>query len=248
VLKIFLKQAIKFLLGEHNLNRLNKLKQHYVDRKGNLSYSQEGEDRVLSSLLFKLNGAKHINNGFYIDVGAHHPYRYSNTYLFYRQGWHGINIDAMPGSMAAFKNKRSRDINLECGIGLNKQTLKFFVFNEPAVNTFDEKLARDRCNNVWYIKDVVNVPVVTLSEVLNEHLLIGQKIDFLTVDVEGLDLDVLMSNDWEKYRPSVVLAETYGLSYEDLALDRVIKYMHSVGYVVYSKTVNTTFFVENSSV
>jgi FkbM family methyltransferase len=202
----------------------------------------------LSSLLFKLNGNNNINNGFYVDVGAHHPYRYSNTYLFYKQGWHGINIDAMPGSMTLFNDKRPRDLNIECGIGLNKSTMKFHVFNEPAVNTFDEELARARCNNVWHINSVVEVPVLPLRYILNEHLLIGQKIDFLTVDVEGLDLDVLMSNDWEKYRPSVVLAETYGLSYEDLALDRLTKYMHSVGYVVYSKTVNTTFFVENISV
>ncbi len=202
----------------------------------------------MSSLLFKLNGNNNINNGFYVDVGAHHPYRYSNTYLFYKQGWHGINIDAMPGSMTLFNDKRPRDLNIECGIGLNKSTMKFHVFNEPAVNTFDEELARARCNNVWHINSVVEVPVLPLRYILNEHLLIGQKIDFLTVDVEGLDLDVLMSNDWEKYRPSVVLAETYGLSYEDLALDRLTKYMHSVGYVVYSKTVNTTFFVENISV
>ena len=89
------------------------------------------------------------------------------------------------------------------------------------------------------------MPIVPLSEILKEYLPQGQKIDFLTVDVEGFDLDVLQSNDWQKYRPSVVLAETLGLSFEDLALDSVTEYMHSLGYFVYSKTVNTTFFVDN---
>lgn len=53
--------------------------------------------------------------GFYVDVGAHHPMRFSNTYFFYRMGWSGINIDAMPGSMKEFKKYRRRDINLELG-------------------------------------------------------------------------------------------------------------------------------------
>ena len=69
-------------------------------------------------------------------------------------------------------------------------------------------------------------------------------IDFLTVDVEGFDLDVLQSNDWQLYRPSVVLVETFGRSLDDLDLDPVTGYLRSLGYVVYSKTVNTTFFVD----
>ena len=88
------------------------------------------------------------------------------------------------------------------------------------------------------------MPVVPLSEILNKHVPEGQRIDFLTIDVEGLDLDVLQSNDWQKFRPLVVLAETFGLSIEDLALDKLTEYMHSLGYIIYSKTVNTTFFVD----
>ena len=244
-MKKTIKQFVKFMLGKHFLSVAIKLRQSFLDKKGYPSYAQDGEDRVLRSLLFKLHGDKNINDGFYVDVGAHHPHRFSNTCLFYRQGWHGINIDAMPGSMLAFKKKRPRDINLECGIGLKNETLQFHVFNEPALNTFDENLARARCNDVWHIKTTVEMPIVPLSEILKEYLPQGQKIDFLTVDVEGFDLDVLQSNDWQKYRPSVVLAETFGLSFEDLALDSVTEYMHSLGYFVYSKTVNTTFFVDN---
>ena len=240
-----IKQFVKFMLGNHLFSVVNKLRTDFLDRKGYPSYAQEGEDRVLSYLFLKLHGAKHINDGFYVDVGAHHPYRYSNTCLFYRRGWHGINIDAMPGSMSVFNKQRSRDINLESGIGRKIETLKFYVFNEPALNTFDESLARSRCNDLWHIKGTVEVPIVPLSEILKEYLPKGQKIDFLTVDVEGFDLDVLQSNDWQKYRPSVVLVETLGLSLEDLVLDPVTVYMRSLGYLVYSKTVNTTFFVDN---
>ena len=239
-----MKSLAKFLLGKNLLHIINKLRVDFIDRKGHQSYAQEGEDRVLSSLLFKLHGGKHIDDGFYVDVGAHHPYRYSNTCFFYRQGWHGINIDAMPGSMASFEKNRPRDINLESGVGREAKTLKFYVFNEPALNTFDESLAKARYNNVWHIKATVEMPIVPLSEILKKHVPEGKRIDFFTVDVEGLDLDVLQSNDWQKFRPLVVLAETFGLSFEDLATDKLTEYLHSLGYIVYSKTVNTTFFVD----
>lgn len=242
--KNFMKSFVKIVLGKRLLRVINKLRINFVDRKGHRSYSQEGEDRVLSSLLFKLHGGKHVNDGFYVDIGAHHPYRYSNTCLFYKRGWHGVNIDAMPGSMSLFKRQRPRDINLECGVGQKAETLKFFVFNEPALNTFDEDLAKARCNNVWHIKTTVDVPVFPLSKILEENVSKGQSIDFFSVDVEGFDLDVLQSNDWRKHRPLVVLVETFGLSLEDLAADPLTKYLHSLGYVVYSKTVNTTFFVD----
>ena len=244
-MKKSMKLFVKLVLGKHLLHIANKLKIDFLDRKGYPSYSQEGEDRVLSSLLFKLHGNKKINDGFYVDVGAHHPYRFSNTFLFYRQGWHGINIDAMPGSMSAFNKQRSRDINVESGVGRKIETLQFYVFNEPALNTFDKDLAKDRCNDVWHIKATVDVPIVPLSGIMKKHVPKGQRIDFLTVDVEGFDLEVLQSNDWEEYRPLIVLVETFGLTFEDLASDSVTGYLRSLGYVVYSKTVNTTFFVDN---
>ncbi len=71
--------------------------------------------------------------GFYVDVGAHHPLRFSNTYKFYKRGWHGINIDAMPGSMDLFNRLRHRDINLERAVSDSKQILTYYAFNEPAL-------------------------------------------------------------------------------------------------------------------
>ena len=73
-------------------------------------------------------------NGFYVDVGAHHPKRFSNTYTFYKKGWRGVNIDAMPGSMEKFKKIRPRDINLEFAISNKNGTLVYHMFNEPALN------------------------------------------------------------------------------------------------------------------
>ena len=239
-----LKQLVKLILGKRLFDVAVGLNAVVSDRQGYRSYSQEGEDRVLASLLFKVHGGKEISDGFYVDVGAHHPYRYSNTCFFYRRGWRGINIDAMPGSMDLFRKERPRDINVETGIGRQAGTSKFYVFNVPALNTFDEDLAKARSNDAWRVTQTLDVPIAPLSKILQEHLPKGRTIDFLTVDVEGFDMDVLQSNDWSHYRPSVVLVETFGRSVDDLALDPVTGYMRSLGYVAYAKTVNTTLFVD----
>lgn len=204
------------------------------------SYAQEGEDRML----MRYFGAK--PDGFYVDVGAHHPFRFSNTQLFYEMGWRGINVDAMPGSMDAFRRSRRRDVNLEVGVGETAAIARFFVFNEPALNTFDEATAQKHSIEPWRIERTVDVAVRPLSDILSEHLPRGRSIDFLSIDVEGRDLQVLRSNDWSKFRPRVVLAESLGITLSELNVDPSARFLKSVGYVPYGKTVNTVMFVEGT--
>src|SRR5262245_5522584 len=101
------------------------------------SYSQEGEDLLLRRIL---NGQQ---KGFYVDVGAHHPMRYSNTYLFYKLGWRGINVDAMPGSMELFRKVRPRDINVEAAISETGEILKYYMMDDPALNGFVSEVNLD---------------------------------------------------------------------------------------------------------
>ena len=207
------------------------------DQWANRSWSQEGEDIVLMRIF------KNKPNGFYVDVGAHHPKRFSNTYSFYRMGWAGINIDAMPGSMRIFQRLRPRDINIEMGVAKAPGSLDYYVFNEPALNGFSVDLSRERdeSDNNYYVKDVVKIDVCTLEQILDKHLACNE-IDFMSVDVEGLDLDVLQSNNWTKYRPSYVLAEILRSSLHELDQDTVVKFMREQGYVVFAKQVNTVIF------
>lgn len=204
----------------------------------NFSWSQEGEDQILRRLF------ENKSKGFYIDVGAHHPRRYSNTYLFYIRGWNGINIDAMPGSMDSFNDVRPRDINIEVGIGLSKCQLDYYVFNEPALNGFSKELSNERHdpNAAFQIKKVIKVNVLPLSSVLHSNLPEGQNIDFMSIDVEGLDFEVLKSNDWTKYRPKFVLSEILGSSMHEIEQSGIGQLMSDVGYVIYAKCVNTVFF------
>ncbi len=209
------------------------------------SFSQEGEDMILRNLF-----AKKINlrqSGFYVDVGAHDPFLFSNTCFFYRLGWRGINIDAMPGSMQRFERIRKRDINLEEAVASKSSSLTFYAFNEPALNTFSTELAEERLKLPKYkLTMKANIQTRTLESILGSSLPKNQSIDFLTVDVEGLDLDVLKSNNWQKYRPTVVLAESYSRRMDDILTDPIYSFLTGNGYYLFAKTVNTMIFTESS--
>ncbi len=204
----------------------------------NVSYSQEGEDLILSRIF----GRK--KDGFFVDVGAHHPKKYSNTYKFYREGWHGINIDAMPGSMRLFEKLRPNDINIEAGIARATGELTYSIFNEPALNTFNEEEAnRKNGLNGYRIVEQKKVRVYPLSDILDKHLKPGDTIDFLSIDVEGLDFDVLQSNNWEKYRPNIVLVEELRKPSGERETQGT-EFLLANGYRLFAQTYNTLIFKE----
>jgi FkbM family methyltransferase len=181
--------------------------------------------------------------GFYVDVGAHHPMRFSNTYFFYRRGWRGINIDAMPGSMGVFNEDRPSDINLEIPVSDKDEVLTYYIFNEPALNGFSKELSDSRNGLRQYkIIDTKELRTRTLASILDEFMPVGQKIDFLSIDVEGLDFQVLNSNNWEKYKPEVVLVEVLGSTLGQIMDSEAVAYMQKNGYIVFAKTFNTVFF------
>ena len=207
-----------------------------VRQNGNICYGQDGEDLILD---------RYLNNqalGYYVDVGAHHPKRFSNTYLFYKRGWHGINIDAMPGSKSIFDRARSRDINIECGVAMESGLLAYYRFNEPALNTFDKAEALRKCKAPYHLVDVIEVKVERLDALLHKYLPQGQKIDFLSVDVEGFDEEVLRSNDWILFRPHFILVEVLRMNIFSMGECSIVKFLRSVGYVPVAKAYNTVFF------
>ncbi len=202
-----------------------------------ICHGQDGEDLILNRLL------ENQAQGFYVDIGAHHPVRFSNTFLFYKRGWRGINVDAMPDSMKMFDKIRPRDINVECGVAGSAGELNYYRFNEPALNTFDFAEAEVKNNFPYKLMDVINVSVSRLDELLAQYLPKGQEIDFLSVDVEGKDEEVLRSNDWKLYRPRFILAETLRTDILHLSECPIVKFLSTVGYIPVSKAYNTSFFM-----
>ena len=208
---------------------------------GSITYSQKGEDIILKRIL----GNK--KNGFYVDVGAHHPTRFSNTNYFYQRDWKGLNIDAMPGSMELFNKQRPRDTNLEFAISNKKETLTYYKFNEPALNGFSKEISQQRHieDNNYKIIDEIKIKTIPLKKVLDNYLPQSTDIDFLDIDVEGYDYKVLTSNDWNKYRPNIVLIEILGKTFKEIHESKITVFMKKQNYQLFAKTFESVFFKKN---
>jgi len=203
------------------------------------SYSQDGEDMILKAIYEQKKGYK----GFFVDVGAHHPVRYSNTNYFYKRGWKGINIEPTPSAIGAFNTFRKRDINLNIGIGPEKTKLKFYCFNEPALNSFSEQVSKkiDAESGKYKIIKELDIDVLPLGDVLDQHLPVNTPIDFLSIDVEGLDYQVLLSNNWDKYKPGVILVEE-NVNVDDLNHSPIYQFLKGKGYSFFAKTLRTCVY------
>ena len=194
------------------------------------SYSQECEDLLLER---HLSGTQ---EGFYVEVGAHHPYRFSNTYLFYKRGWKGLCIDANPESMSYFKKFRPRDLCVEVGVSDQDGDLDYYVFNDKALNTFSSEKSDFILKNTSYkLQKKIKIPVRSLNSILNDYLPENIKIDFLTLDIEGFDLKVLQSLDWKKFNPLFVVLEDHIFDFEKPELSPTHRLMTSKGYLLVYK-------------
>ena len=225
------------MIRPFDIKKIKNFIRNKVGSNSNKIYSQGGEDIILAEAI----GEKKI--GFYIDIGAHHPSRFSNTYMFYKRGWNGINIDPLPGSMKIFDKKRPRDINLEIAISGQRETKTYYMFRESALNTFSKEVAECREKETNYrVIEQRKIKTFPLVEVLDKHIEKYCKIDFMNVDVEGLDLDVLKSNDWEKYPVEYLLVESLNLILEDVKKDPTYMYLKNQGYKLIAKTLRTYIF------
>jgi FkbM family methyltransferase len=220
------------------ISKLRTIKNKLINPYVTNSFSQEGEDMILKRIF---DGR---TQGLYVDVGAHDPIRFSNTYYFYKLGWQGINIEPNPNGIASFNSVRKRDINLQLGIAEESGTLTYHWFSDPALNTFNSELAHSRIVNTSYkLLYTSEIQVERLDLTLSKHLAPNTEIDFLTIDVEGLDFSVLRSNDWQRYRPKYVLVEALETTLEGVINGELHQYMKQKDYELFAKTVNTLFFV-----
>jgi len=199
-----------------------------------LSHSLFGEDMVVRALLAE------VRKGFYIDIGAHHPVFSSNTYHFYERGWRGINIDAAPGSMEIFRQVRPRDINLELCISSSENSaIRFFLFEDGLLNTADPETAARAQATGHRLAGEVTVASKTLSQIFAEYLPNGTEIDYLNIDVEGLDEPILKSNDWNRFRPHVVSFECHlsqGDRFDEIPM---LRFLAAKGYEFQAKCGST---------
>ena len=165
-----------------------------------ISYSRNFEDVILQRVLAD------VKDGCYVDVGASHPVADSNTYSLYEKGWRGIAVDPL-GYGELWTEERIEDVFVNAAVGASPGEMTFHVFRDtPQISTGSSaSLALWREDGRAPDKALV-VPVLTLNSLLEEHLG-GRTLHLLSIDVEGMEAEVLQGLDLRKYRPWVVIVE-----------------------------------------
>jgi FkbM family methyltransferase len=209
----------------------------------NTSYSQAGEDAIIR-YLFGDYGLTEIT---YLDIGTNSPIIGNNTYWFYKNGSKGVCVEADSTLINLIKLKRPKDKILNVGVSISKNSFAdFYVFNQPAINTFDKFEAEKRLQSGLYnVIKVEKVALMNINDIISNNF--NKFPDFLSLDIEGLDLDVLKSLDLNKYPIPVICVETcrYSESYiRPKDLD-IIDFLTTNGYFIYADTYLNTIFVNN---
>lgn len=209
---------------------LNKIKRLIFKSRFKKSYAQSGEDMILHTIF------ANVKKGTYVDVGACDPYFQSNTQFFYGRGWSGINIDANENSINKLNKKRKRDKNILALIHNIEKELEFYFYENPAYNgcIYQENIP----SRLMYIKKLKST---TLNALLaNENL---KKINFLSIDVEGNDRNVLSSLDLKNIRPQVIVVESFTTEIVNELNSDITGFLASYGYKFLCKTVTNSFYI-----
>lgn len=209
-----------------------------------ISYSQCGEDLIISFIFGGLN----IPQWTYLDVGAHHPTEINNTYLFYQRGHRGVCVEPDPILFAQLQKVRSEDTCLNVGIGVSEEVADFFVMSTRSLNTFSRVDAeRYASNGPHQIEKVIPVQLVSINNIVEQYFNSGPNL--VSLDIEGLDFEVLQTFDFKRFRPEVFCIETltYTTDNTEQKKPEIVDWMNSHGYLSYADTYINTIFVRRDS-
>ena len=203
------------------------LKNKYLIKRN--TYAMDGEDIAI------IKYVDQKKDGFYVDVGAHHPIQRNNTHLLFKRGWSGINIDVNEFSIDLFNFLRPKDINIQTAISDKNGEITFYYQKDfSQLNTTDIEIAKEHFNNNFKER---SVKCQLIETVLENSKFKNKKIDFLNVDIEGAEMDVLSTLNFEIYNPTVICIEILG--YRELGLNErekqiknneIYKYLSSKNY------------------
>ncbi len=213
-----------------------------------ISYSYGSVDLLLEHIF------KNQSHGFYIDVGCQHPVMNNNTYLFYKKGWNGINIDLDKKNIDLFNFYRKRDLNINFAISSREgERDLFFYHDKSAINTVEKSVANYQRAQV---KEIKKVKTKTLNSIIKNSKFKDLTVDFVSIDVEGHELDVIKGFDLKKYKPKVIIIEFLDLSLKKLEIknlniknflkSEIYQYMIDKNYTLVNLIHSDLIFVNNS--
>ncbi len=214
----------------------------------NISFSKSGEDLQLKKLI------NEKTPGVYVDIGCWHPIKASNTYFFSLRKWKGICVDPNPEMKELYKKIRPNDIFINKGIGMNQEKNHFYFMLDKkysSMNTFEESFILKH-NLTDKVKKKLEIKTTRLDSLLSKYINEDDRLDFFDIDVEGMDLDVLKSNNWEKYRPKIIMIESDFCIQRDMNSD-LTKYLKKQNYTLYGKSLiqkqlGNLIFIDNNNI
>ena len=195
----------------HILQNIYLKNKYFIKKK---SYAMDGEDLAVDQYIEKKE------KGFYVDIGAHHPIHRNNTQLLFNKGWSGINIDVNQFSIDLFNFLRPDDLNLLTAISDQEGEITFYYQKKfSQLNTTDKKIAHEHFNGNFNER---LVKCQSIHNILINSKYKEVKIDFLNIDVEGAEMKVLRTLNFEIYDPKLICIEILG--YRDLdSMEREIR-------------------------
>lgn len=214
------------------------------DHSPRISYAQIGEDIVLDRIMSKILKWDLNLKRVYLDIGAYHPIEDSVTYNLYQRGWSGIAVDASPATERLFLEYRPNDKFVKCVIGHEDDVYVDFFFvggvdNPHRINskeltksqkTLYPTLQPTKQRQVNIVKELERLGVIS--------------IDVLNIDVEGAELEILKSFDFDKYSPAIIVVEIHGNNMLKVLKSEVTQFLIEIGYTWCASTVITSFFVK----
>lgn len=249
--KISVLQGLALMLGK-NISILKFVKKTLkgwfnkfrVERfRPKVSYSQCGED-IIVDFIFMWLGRKNIT---YLDVGTNDPVKLNNTYFFYKKKCRGVLVEPDPRLFRKIKKMRSKDICLNAGMGVGAgNDITFFLMQPDTLSTSSPEKAKEYIKLGVNLKSEFKVPLININAVIETHF--GSSTpDYLSVDVEGLDFEIIKSLDLLKHRPIVICAETltYTNNNTEMKIPEISQYLCCNGYFIYADTYINTIFVDS---
>ncbi|UHA71655.1 FkbM family methyltransferase [Paenibacillus sp. 481] len=225
----------------NKLNKLNDIAQ--IDNNDQsfflkTTYSQSGEDSILAYLIMVLGIP--LEEVSYIDLGANHAKEMSNTYHFYKSGAKGVLVEANPQLIPELKFYRHKDIILNNCVDVHSgHYVDFYILNGDGLSTPDIDTANQFCqmNSTLKIIDKQSIKTITYDDIVSIYL--GKAPTILSIDIEGKDMEIIHSINWEDNRPLIIVAEMIEYSIE-LAYhtknEALKEYLNSKDYDEYAFT------------
>lgn len=210
-----------------------------------ISYSQAGEDRLINFIIYFFTNIDQ-NNIHYIDIGANHPTKENNTYFFYQKNGKGILIEPNKELCEIAQAQRPRDIIINAGIKFDeKDSATYYSFNCNALNTFDKNRMEFTLAHGHTLIEEFEIPLLNINQIIEDNLP-NVPIDLISIDVEGVDFQILKTIDFKKHRPKILCIEANKPSFEFGVKDEIITFMENLDYVLMGDTTINYVFLEKA--